>query len=198
MFTGTRPRSANARGCGTRAPRKRALLGCLAVLSLLAGASPAQEAGAGLGLDRLPQVWRDDAGKKRTLAEFRGHREHDTMAYASCHRICPATMEQLKRMQAAADRHGEAVEFLVVGYDPANDTPTVWHDYRLSRRLTRENWHFLSGSGESVRRLAQQLGFPFWTMEDHVMHDSRAVIFDADGIERLALGTATSRWADAL
>lgn len=181
-----------------RGPVKSAAVACLLALCLFGGSCPAGEPGTGINLDRLPRLWRDDDGRERALTEFRGHRVVMTMAYASCHRICPTTMEQLKRMQSAADARGEAIEFLIVGYDPKNDTPAVWHEYRANRRLTRKNWHFLSGSEDATRRLAHLLGFPFWTMEDHVMHDSRAVLFDAAGIERLSLGTASPHWADAL
>jgi cytochrome oxidase Cu insertion factor (SCO1/SenC/PrrC family) len=174
------------------------LLTCVLAFSLFGRPCPAQEPGTGVNLDRLPRTWRDDDGAVRLLTEFRGHRVVLTMAYATCHRICPGTIEQLKRMQAVADARGEAVDFLIVGYDPKNDSPAVWHDYRLDRRLTRKNWHFLSGTSDATEQLAHQLGFPFWTMEDHVMHDSRAVLFDAAGTQRLALGPATSRWADAL
>lgn len=183
---------------GNVTPRRFALLASFAALGLLGGLCAAQEPGTGVNLERLPRMWRDDDGRELALTGFHGHRVVLTMAYATCHRICPATMEQFTRMQHLADARGEAVDFLIVGYDPKNDSPAVWHEYRLNRRLTRKNWHFLSGSEDATRQLAHQLGFPFWTMEDHVMHDSRAVLFDVDGSQRVALGTAPSRWADAL
>ena len=107
-------------------------------------------------------------------------------------------LHEFARMQASADERGEVIDFVVVGYDPHNDNAEVWHRYRLERRLTRANWHFLTGSPEATRRLAQQLGFPFWQYEEHVMHESRAVLFDARGIQQAALEAPLSHWANAL
>jgi hypothetical protein len=62
--------------------------------------------------------------------------------------------------------------------------------------LIRDNWYFLSGSREATERLAHQLGFPFWQYDDHVMHESRAVLFDSQGIQRAAFGSDSARWSD--
>ena len=177
---------------------QRTFLVCCTALTLLAGLSSAQELRGEARLDQLPQSWHDDQARDLALTALRGHRVVLTMAYATCHRICPMTIDELKRMQRAVDARGETVEFVIVGYDPKNDSPAVWHQYRLSRRLNRDNWHFLSGSRDATNQLAHQLGFPFWQYEEHVMHESRAVLFDSQGIQRAALGLPTSHWADAL
>jgi protein SCO1/2 len=171
---------------------------CCAALTLPAGLSSAQELRIEAGLDQLPQKWHDDQARDLSLSALRGHRVVLTMAYATCHRICPMAIDELKRMQQAVDARGETVDFVIVGYDPKNDSPAVWHQYRLNRRLNRDNWHFLSGSREATSQLAHQLGFPFWQYEEHVMHESRAVLFDSQGVQRAALGSPTSHWADAL
>lgn len=181
-----------------KAGRHRAMAAVFTVLGVLCGALPTSATPNGASLDQLPQTWQDDRAHEATLAALRGHRVVLTMAYATCHRICPTTIDELKRMQQFADAHGESVDFVVVGYDPANDTPATWHEFRRSRRLGRDNWHFLSGSREVTEQLAHQLGFPFWKYDDHVMHESRAVLFDSQGIQRAALGAPASRWVDAL
>jgi protein SCO1/2 len=181
---------ANARFAST--PRN---LLCCAALSLIAGLCSAQ-AGARLGL--LPQSWRDDQGRELKLGDLRGHRVILTMAYASCHYICPMTMDGLQRMQQALDVRGERANIIVVGYDPQNDKPSDWHHYRLSHRLDRDNWHFLSGSAQATEVLARQLGFGFWKYDEHVMHESRVIIFDADGALQTVLGSRTAHWPDVL
>jgi len=120
------------------------------------------------------------------------------MAYASCRKICPATVEQLKRMQVVLDLRGETAHFVIVGYDPDNDDAAVWHQYRTERRLNRENGHFLSGSREATEQFASACGFEFWKYEEHVMRESRVVIFGSDGTQPAVLGPETLRWADAL
>jgi protein SCO1/2 len=172
------------------------LVGRCAALMLLAGWCAAQEPAAGIDLGQLPQSWRDDRGREIALTALRGRRVVLTMAYANCHFICPMTIENLERMQKAVDALGEKVDFVIVSYDPKTDTPDVWQQYRQSRRLIRDNWYFLSGSREATERLAHQLGFPFWQYDDHVMHESRAVLFDSQGIQRAAFGSDSARWSD--
>ena len=174
------------------------VLCCAAVLTHFAAWCPAEDLRGSVSLGELPQGWHDDRARDLALTELRGHRVVLTMAFAACHRLCPATMDEFKRMQRVVDARGEIVDFVIVGYDPKNDNPAVWHQYRLSRGLSRDNWHFLSGSQTATLQLAHQLGFPFWTYDEHVMHESRAVIFDTSGVQRAVLGSQNSRWSDAL
>ena len=169
-----------------------------ALLLAVATGCAASPAHAEIRLDQLPQSWSDDAGKPFKLDDLRGHRVVLTMAYATCHKFCPMTIDQMKRMQALLDARGESAEFVVVGYDPDSDDAAAWHEYRTNRRLNRGNWHFLSGSRDATERFARALGFGFWKYDEHVMHDSRAVVFDADGVQTSALGPETKRWADVL
>jgi protein SCO1/2 len=166
-----------------------ALGGVLAVSSALA---------AGTALTQLPQSWREDDGRTVELHSLAGHRVILTMAYASCHVICPSTIEQLKRMQQRLDARGEQADFVVIGYDPRNDDPATWHQYRSNRHLDRRNWHFLSGSRDDTERLARQLHFEFWKYDEHVMHGARALVFDVRGEVESELGPENRDWAGAL
>lgn len=179
----------------TRLPalaRSRAAWLC-AVL-LCAGAAFAEEA----RVDQLPQVWRDDSGQRLVLADLLGQRIILSMAYTQCHRTCPATINELQRMQQTLDKRGEQASFVIVGYDTDNDDPRSWHQYRLNHRLDRANWHFLTGTPQAVRRLAQQLGFEFWNYDTHVMHGSRVVFFDSKGQYSGGVSPATGNWAALL
>ena len=149
-------------------------------------------------LGALPQRWRDDDGRVLALADLTGQRVILTMAYASCHRLCPGTIAALQAMQHRLDERGERAAIVVVGYDPASDDPATWRQYRVARRLDRANWHFVTGSPDDTRRLALALGFEFWNYDEHVMHGSRVLIFDAAGAPQVALGPETSDWAAAL
>jgi protein SCO1/2 len=160
--------------------------------------------GAGLhepphvALRQLPQEWTDDNGQTLPLTVLKGERVVLTMAFASCHRFCPMTLEALEQMQQRADERGERLTFLIVSYDPANDTTDVWRRYREHHHLSRPNWHFVRGSAPDTRRLARQLGFTFWVYDDHVIHESHAVVFDAQGNAQAALDSHVSHWSDVL
>jgi cytochrome oxidase Cu insertion factor (SCO1/SenC/PrrC family) len=136
----------------------------------------------------LPQSWQEDSGKVLSLADLSGQRVVLTMAYANCHRICPITIEGLKRMQASFDAKDTHAEFVVVGYDPENESPAAWRQYRRSHRLQRSNWHFLTGSVADTAKLARQLQFELWKYDEHVMHESRVLVFDVRGLLTRELG----------
>lgn len=166
-----------------RAPRRaagRALLALLAALATVAAAA-AQPDLPPVRLSDLPASWRDDLGRTFDLRSVQGRTVVLTMAYATCHRVCPVTIRNLEQLQQDFDRRGLRAEFIVVGYDPEADDPAAWHQYRRTRHLTRDNWHFLVGTGTDVQRIARQLGFEFWKMDEHVIHDSRIVRFDEHG-----------------
>jgi cytochrome oxidase Cu insertion factor (SCO1/SenC/PrrC family) len=90
-------------------------------------------------------------------------------------------MKRLQQVQRDYDRHSRRAEFVVIGYDPDTDDAAAWQ-YRLTRHLTRDNWHFLVGKRAAVEEFARQLGFPFWKYDEHVMHELRLVFFDEYGL----------------
>lgn len=177
----------------------RAAWGCAALLCANAAVAGAGAVAATAArLDQLPQAWRDDLGQPLVLANLVGQRVVLSMAYTRCHSTCPATLNELRRMQQLLDGRGEQASFVIVGYDADNDDPQSWHQYRLNHRLDRPNWHFLTGTATNVRRLARQLGFEFWNYDTHVMHDSRVVFFDSKGLFSGAVSPATSDWTALL
>jgi cytochrome oxidase Cu insertion factor (SCO1/SenC/PrrC family) len=137
--------------------------------------------------DQLPHSWQADHGEMLHLDEFKGRRLVFTMAYSTCHRICPAAITRLGELQRDFDASATSAEFFVVSYDPANDDPATWRRYRKSHRLSRDNWHFLTGTPEATAQLARQLGFEFWNYDEHVIHDYRIVVLGADGALQAAI-----------
>jgi cytochrome oxidase Cu insertion factor (SCO1/SenC/PrrC family) len=181
--------------CPSARPGWPVALLCAALLS--AGGATAADIG-GARLDQLPQHWRDEQGQALALTDLIGHRVILSMAYTRCHSICPATLGQMLRMQAALDARGEQASFVIVGYDPDNDEPASWRQYRLNRHLARSNWHFLTGTPRTIRQLARQLGFEFWAYDSHIMHDSRIVVFNNQGLVSGATGPGVADWSALL
>lgn len=167
-------------GRARRRTAARALLALLTAMATLATAA-AHPGLPPVRLSDLPASWRDDLGQAFDLHSLQGRTVVLTMAYATCHRVCPLTIRDLQRLQQDFERRGLKAEFIVVGYDPDADDPAAWHQYRRSRHLSRANWHFLVGTRADVQRIARQLGFEFWKMDEHVIHDSRIVRFDEHG-----------------
>ena len=134
-----------------------------------------------MSLAALPAAWADDHGQSFALSTLAGHNVVLTMAYTTCHRVCPLTIKRLQQLQQDYDRRGARAEFVVIGYDPENDDAIAWRHYRERHHLTRSNWHFLVGTPAAVERTARVLGFGFWKMDQHVIHDSRILLFDEQG-----------------
>jgi len=155
----------------------QALTLTLLVMMLSAGEAAAAP-GAGIALN---QTFVDDHGAVRSLADWRGRPVIIAMAYGACRRVCSTTLRTLEEVQARADRQGLQIDVVVVSIDPSEDRPQDWADYRKTRRLTRSNWSFLSGSPEATRVLAAHLGVRFWRYDEHVMHDFKILRLDPGG-----------------
>ncbi len=161
-------------------------------------ADPTAASAAAALLDRLPANWRDEHGATLRLTALHGQRIFVTMAYTSCHRICPMTMTRLAEVQQELDERGMSAEFVIVSYDPDNDDAAAWRRYRASHHLLRDNWHFLSGTATDTERLARVLGFEFWRDGEHVMHGFRIVALGSDGAWRGAVDSAHGDWRNLL
>jgi cytochrome oxidase Cu insertion factor (SCO1/SenC/PrrC family) len=169
-------------------------------LTLLPPVAGSQVSGADATvlLNRLPANWRDDHGEQMKLATLQGRRIFVTMAYSTCHRICPLTLARLADLQRDLDVRGLSAEFLIVSYDPSNDDAAAWHRYRTSHGLLRGNWHFLVGTQPDTERLASILGFEYWRDGEHVMHDFRIVALADDGTQRGVIDSVHGDWQSLL
>jgi cytochrome oxidase Cu insertion factor (SCO1/SenC/PrrC family) len=164
-----------------RPDRPGVLIALLLLVVALPGVRIAPAHASATGLAELLPTWRDDRGQPFDLRTLQGHAVVLTMAYATCHRVCPMTLRRLQQMQRDFDRRGTSAEFLVIGYDPERDDAAAWRQYRETRHLMRSNWHFLIGTRVAVEQTARQLGFEFWKYDEHVMHDTRILYFDEHG-----------------
>lgn len=149
-------------------------------------------------LNRLPVNWRADNGETLRLSSLKGQRIFVTMAYTTCHLICPTTMARLEDLQRDLDTREISAVILVVSYDPVNDDAAAWRRYRVGHHLLRDNWHFLNGTLPDTERLARTLGFEFWRDGDHVMHGFRIVALGRDGAERGVITSAHRNVEDLL
>lgn len=138
--------------------------------------------GAAFGFGLMELSWTGDDGQAIKLENLKGHPVLITMAYSTCRKTCTVTLRQLEEFQLEADAQRKDVEIVVVSYDPKNDTPETWANYRKQRRLNRNNWHFLTGKEADTRRLAQWLGLgDYWSLGTHVLHDFKISLLDTNG-----------------
>lgn len=132
-------------------------------------------------LYQLPYQWQNDNGQQTQLNSFRGKPTVMVMAYGACKKICSTSLIRMEQMQTILDQNKLEANFVIVGLDPRNDKPEDWHEYRISRKLNRNNWYFLSGDAKDIKGLAAQLGVNYWLYHDHVMHDFVITLLDKEG-----------------
>ena len=130
-----------------------------------------------------PLLWKDDRGEDVRLSKWSGTRVVITMSYTRCTKLCNTlTLKELKEIQARFDEKGEKAEFVIITFDPENDTPGELAAYRKRMNITAPNWHYLVGSKEDTRKISGLLGLDgFWNMDDHFIHDFRILILNPSG-----------------
>jgi protein SCO1/2 len=167
--------------------RRAALAALLSLGAILRTARAAQADNA----YELDFGFLDESRRTRHLAEWQGQPVVMTMAYGACRRVCSSTVRQLERLQTMAQQRGQPLQLLVVSLDPAQDRPEDWAALQREHKLDAACWHFLCGSAQATRAVANFLGLRYWSYDDHIVHDFRIARLDAQG--RIV---ASLRWVD--
>lgn len=113
--------------------------------------------------------------------------------FTSCPAICPAMIEQMKRLQSAT-MDIEELTFLSHTIDPVRDTIPRLQEYIAERNLNTDNWFFLYGEKEEVYELGEE-GYMVNAMEDEYaeggfLHSEHFILVDREGhVRGLYTGT---------
>lgn len=117
--------------------------------------------------------------------------------FTSCPSICPAMIEQMKRLQGMTTDI-EEIQFLSHTVDPKRDTLAKLRAYIAERNLDTHNWFFLYGEKEYVYELGME-GYILNAMEDEkaeggFLHSEHFVLVDREGhIRGMYVGTETDQ-----
>ncbi|MCB9224418.1 MAG: SCO family protein [Crocinitomicaceae bacterium] len=115
--------------------------------------------------------------------------------FTSCPSICPAMIEQMKRLQEMTNDIDELI-ILSHTIDPERDTLPKLRKYIADRNIDTHNWHFLWGDREYIHWLGEE-GYMINAMEDEqaeggFLHSEHFVLIDREGhIRGLYTGTDT-------
>ena len=121
--------------------------------------------------------------RKVTLADYRGKPLVVSFIYTGCADICPVVSETLAdAAEVARKAIGEdSFRVVTVGFDARHDTPARMRAFALSHGLAMANWEFLSADGDTVDRLAEDIGFVFFPSPKGFDHMSQTTIIDPEG-----------------
>jgi protein SCO1/2 len=111
---------------------------------------------------RLNANWTDDSGKSLHLESFRGRPVVLALIFTSCEHSCPFIVKDMKAMRTAlSGPASQETQFVLVSIDPDRDSPAALKAFRTKHRLTGERWTLLTGGRESIRQLAEKIGFNY-------------------------------------
>ena len=121
--------------------------------------------------------------RKVTLADYRGRPLVVSLIYTGCADICPVVSETLAdAVEVAREALGEdSFRVVTVGFDARHDTPERMRAFARSHGLDLANWEFLSTDGDTVDRLAEDLGFVFFPSPKGFDHMSQTTVIDPEG-----------------
>src|SRR3954465_6289821 len=116
----------------------------------------------------LDLIFRDETGQTVPLRTYFGEKPVIfSLVYFKCPSLCPMSLREtvtsLRRMPLQV---GLDYNVVVVSFDPS-DTPTSALEKKneyakmFSRAGFNSGWHFLTGSQESISRLASAIGFGY-------------------------------------
>jgi len=190
----------------------RSLLGFGLAAALAACGGPDEPAAKFNATDITGAEWArgfdlpDHAGKRRTLADFRGKAVLAFFGYTSCPDACPTALAEMAQVVDRLGPDGDRVQGLFITVDPERDTPE-----RLARYVTAFHPSFLGlrGTPDEVGKTAKEFKVYFRKPDQapasHAHHDggymvdhtTAIFVFDPQGRVRLYV-SQNGRTVDAM
>jgi protein SCO1/2 len=160
----------------------------------------------GVGLDQklnapvpLDLTFKDETGQLTPLRTYFGDKPVVIeMVYFGCTSLCPTTVyESVTSLKRVALEPGRDYDVIVVSFDPS-DTPVKAAEQKadyasvFGRSSFKAGWHFLTGTQDSISRLASAIGWRYrWDAPTHqFVHAAGIMIATPEGkLSRYFYGT---------
>jgi len=141
----------------------------------------------------------DAAGKKRTLAEFRGKLVVVFFGFAQCPDVCPTTLADYAQVKNRLGADGDKLQVIFITVDPARDSPQV-----LAAYVPNFDPSFigLTGTEDEIGAAAREFKVFFQKVPGKtetsytIDHTAGSYVFDREGRIRLFVKHAAG--ADAI
>ena len=134
-------------------------------------------------LYQLESQWTSDVGREVKLGVLRGRPQIVALFFTSCEYACPVIVGNMKAIeQALPEALRSKVDFLLVSFDVARDTPAVLQAYRAKEQLALARWTLLRGKEDDVRELAALLGINYQRdAKGQFSHSNIITVLNAEG-----------------
>jgi protein SCO1 len=140
---------------------------------------------------------KDENGNSVTLRQYVDKPTILMFNYFRCPGICPVLINSMvdvvNRMQIEP---GKSYRLVAVSFDPA-DTPEIARDKKanylsqMKKPFSPDDWHFLTGTAEETKAVADSAGFNYRKQGDMYVHPGAIIVLTPKGvISRYLYGTS--------
>lgn len=141
-------------------------------------------------LTRLPSFeLTNQEGKNIGMTDLHGRVWIANFIFTRCTDTCPLQTQKMNELQTTFKEYKKAwkdIRLVSFSVDPEHDTSDVLSKYIGERKLDTSQWHFLTGSRDSVWNLSKK-GFRLPVMDEAkntkmpILHSSQFVLVDWEG-----------------
>lgn len=128
-------------------------------------------------------VLRNIGGEAIDLRQFRGRPLIVNLIYTACNHTCPLIVQTLA--DAVGDARGAlgsgSFSVITIGFDTANDNAVRMQSFARMQGIDMPDWYFLAIDGEQMRRLADDLGFVYFSSPRGFDHLAQVSVLDQEG-----------------
>lgn len=110
-----------------------------------------------------PFTFTNQNGETITNDDFKGKVYIVEFFFTTCTDICPIMTQNMVKVQDAFFGNPN-VAIASISIDPAHDTPEVLKEYAKNHKITKPQWHLLTGEKEDVLKLSNE-GFKIYAAE---------------------------------
>ena len=127
--------------------------------------------------------WTSDEGKAFQFRDLRGTPSVLALFYATCTSACPAIVDAMKRLEKMlSEKQAGALKFILVTFDPTEDTAEALRNYAKKRGLNQDRWLLLRGDEDDTRELAVILGSKYKRIGPREFaHSNLITLLDGEG-----------------
>ena len=167
--------------------RIAAFLPLLVALSAVGAPLDADRALAGsraaIGSQPGAYAFTDTAGKRVSLADYRGRPLVVSFVYTACSQVCPTTTKFLgKAVREARAVVGEgAFNVVSIGFNIPSDNPMTMRLFARQNGIDDPRWAFLTPDAGVPQSLARDFGFGYEAQSGGYEHLMQVTILDGGG-----------------
>ena len=138
---------------------------------------------AAIGSQPGNYAFTDSAGKRVSLADYRGRPLVVSFVYTACSQVCPTTTRFLGKAvrEARAVLGADAFGVASIGFNIPSDNPMTMRLFAKQNGIDDPRWAFLTPDAGVPEALARDFGFSYAAQSGGYEHLTQVTILDGQG-----------------